>query len=142
LAEILAIRRRDRVPELAGMPAFSGGLVGYFGFDTIGWIEPRIAFDAKQHRLIPPDDILLLSEAIAVIYYPKGRLYLIVHADPAQPQAYAQACRRLDQLAFRLRHAGSSYPETHDPKPLDESDFVSGFSREGFEGAVRRAQEY
>jgi anthranilate synthase component I len=65
-----------------------------------------------------------------------------VHADPSQPQAYAQACRRLDQLAFRLRHSGSSYPETLDPKPLDESDFVSGFTREGFEDAVRRAQEY
>ncbi|MBX3506969.1 MAG: chorismate-binding protein, partial [Parvibaculum sp.] len=72
----------------------------------------------------------------------KGRLYLIVHADPAQPQALARAHRRLDELAFRLRHAGSSYPETLDPKPLDEADFVSGFTREGFEGAVRRAQEY
>ena len=142
LAEIDAIRRRYRVPELAGMPAFSGGLVGYFGFETIGWIEPRFAMDAKPDRLGTPDAVLMLSEEIAVFDNLKGRLYLIVHADPAQPQAYAQACRRLDQLAFRLRHAGSSYPETLDPKPLDETDFVSGFSREGFESAVRRAQEY
>ena len=84
----------------------------------------------------------MLSEEVAVFDNLKGRLYLIVHADPAQPQAYAQACRRLDQLAFRLRHSGSSYPDTLDPKPLDEADFVSGFTREGFEAAVRQAQEY
>ncbi len=142
LAEIEALRRQYRVPPMADMPAFSGGLVGYFGFETIGWIEPRFAMDDKPDQLGTPDALLMLSEEVAVFDNLKGRLYLIVHADPAQPQAYAQACRRLDQLAFRLRHSGSSYPEMLDPKPLDESDFVSGFSREGFEDAVRRAQEY
>ena len=142
LAEIDALRRQYRVPSLPDMPAFSGGLVGYFGFETIGWIEPRFAMDAKTDQLGTPDALLMLSEEVAVFDNLKGRLYLIVHADPSQAQAYAQACRRLDQLAFRLRHSGSSYPETLDPKPVDEADFVSGFTREGFEDAVRRAQEY
>ncbi|SFN22375.1 anthranilate synthase component I [Dokdonella immobilis] len=142
LAEIEALRAQYRVPVLPDMPAFTGGLVGYFGFETIGWIEPRFAMDDKPDPLGTPDALLMLSEEVAVFDNLKGRLYLIVHAEPAQPQAYAQACRRLDQLAFRLRHAGSSYPETLDPKPLDESDFVSGFTREGFENAVRRAQDY
>ncbi|MGB0134316.1 anthranilate synthase component I family protein, partial [Dokdonella sp.] len=142
LAGIDAIRQQYRVPELPDMPAFSGGLVGYFGFETIGWIEPRFAMDDKPDQLGTPDALLMLSEEVAVFDNLKGRLYLIVHADPSQPQAYAQACRRLDQLSFRLRHSGSSYPETLDPKPLDEADFISGFTREGFEDAVRRAQEY
>jgi anthranilate synthase component 1 len=142
LAEIDALRRRYRVPAVADMPAFSGGLVGYFGFETIGWIEPRFGMDDKPDQLGTPDAVLMLSEEIAVFDNLKGRLYLIVHADPSQPQAYAQACRRLDQLVFRLRHSGSGYPETLDPKPLEENDFVSGFTREGFENAVRRAQEY
>jgi len=142
LAGIDAIRQQYRVPQLPDMPAFSGGLVGYFGFETIGWIEPRFAMDDKPDQLGTPDALLMLSEEVAVFDNLKGRLYLIVHADPSQPQAYAQACRRLDQLSFRLRHAGSSYPETLDPQPLDESDFISGFTREGFEDAVRRAQEY
>ena len=142
LAAIDALRRQFRVPVLPDMPAFSGGLVGYFGFETIGWIEPRFARVDKPDQLGTPDALLMLSEEVAVFDNLKGRLYLIVHADPSQPQAYAQACRRLDQLAFRLRHSGSSYPETLDPKPLDEADFVSGFTREGFEAAVRQAQEY
>ena len=142
LAGIEALRARYRVPQLPGLPAFTGGLVGYFGFETIGWIEPRFAANDKPDPLGTPDAVLMLSEEVAVFDNLKGRLYLIVHADPAQPQAYARACRRLDELAFRLRHAGSSYPETLDPQPLDEADFVSGFTRAGFEDAVRRAQDY
>lgn len=142
LAAIDDLREQFRVPQLPDMPAFSGGLVGYFGFETIGWIEPRFAQCDKPDQLGTPDALLMLSEEVAVFDNLKGRLYLIVHADPAQPQAYARAQRRLDELAFRLRHSGSSYPEMLDPKPLDETDFISGFTREGFEQAVRRAQEY
>ena len=142
LAEVEALRAQFRVPQLPDMPAFSGGLVGYFGFETIGWIEPRFARCDKPDQLETPDALLMLSEEVAVFDNLKGRLYLIVHADPAQPQAYARALRRLDELAFRLRHAGSSYPEILDPKPLEEADFVSGFTREGFEDAVCRAQDY
>jgi anthranilate synthase component 1 len=141
-AEIEALREHYRVPRLDDMPAFTGGLVGYFGFETIGWIEPRFTPNAKPDQLGTPDALLMLSEEVAVFDNLKGRLYLIVHADPSQPQAYARARRRLDELVFRLRHSGSGYPETLDPKPLDEADFVSGFTREGFEDAVRRAQEY
>lgn len=140
--EIEALRQQFRVPQLPDMPAFTGGLVGYFGFETIGWIEPRFARNDKPDQLGTPDALLMLSEEVAVFDNLKGRLYLIVHADPSQPQAYARARRRLDELVFRLRHSGSGYPETIDPKPLEEADFVSGFTREGFEDAVRRAQEY
>ena len=142
LAEIEALRQSYRVPRLPGLPGFTGGLVGYFGFETIGYIEPRLAGAAPRDTLGTPDVQLMLSEEVAVFDNLKGRLYLIVHADPAEPQAYARALRRLDQLAFRLRHAGSGYPEVLDPASLSEQDFVSGFTREGFEAAVRRCQEY
>ncbi len=71
----------------------------------------------------------MLSEEVAVFDNLKGRLYLIVHADPAEPQAYARAQRRLDELVFRLRHSGSGYPDVLDPKALEETDFVSSFTR-------------
>jgi anthranilate synthase component 1 len=142
LAEVEALRQRYRVAPVAGLPGFSGGLVGYFGFECIGWIESRLAGGDTPDMLGTPEAVLMLSEEIAVFDNLKGRLYLIVHADPAEPQAFARAQRRLDQLAHRLRHAGSSYPDTLDPKALDESHFVSGFTREGFEAAVRKSQEY
>src|SRR6476620_12423847 len=84
----------------------------------------------------------MLSEELAVFDNLKGRLYLIVHADPREPQAWARAQRRLDALADRLRHAGAGYPETLVPAALDESHFVSGFTREGFLAAVEKSTEY
>lgn len=142
LAEIEILRQQYKVPQLPDLPSFTGGLVGYFGFETIGYIEPRLACWDKPDQLGTPDVLLMLAEEVAVFDNLKGRLYLIVHADPALPQAYARAVRRLDELNFRLRTAGSAYPETLHPQPLDEADFKSSFTRQEYEDVVRRAQEY
>ncbi|MCC6756574.1 MAG: chorismate-binding protein, partial [Arenimonas sp.] len=142
LAKVDDLRARYRVPKLPQLPDFSGGLVGYFGFETIAWIEPKLKDAGKPDVLGVPDALLLLSEEVAVFDNLKGRLYLIVHADPAEPQAYARAQRRLDELVYRLRHSGRSYPDVLHPSLVDEADFVSGFSEPEFTAAVRKAQEY
>ncbi len=142
LAEIERIRASFKVATPEGLPAFSGGLVGYFGFESIGWIEPRLARSDRVDELGTPDALLMLSEEVAVFDNLKGRLYLIVHADPAQPQAYARARRRLDELVFRLRHSGSGYPDVPDPKSLEEADFRSSFTREQYEAIVERAKDH
>jgi len=147
LAEIDRLREGFRVPRLPGLPGFTGGLVGYFGFETIAWIEPRLrelieSGTNKPDQLGTPDALLMLSEEVAVFDNLKGRLYLIVHADPSEPQAWAKAQRRLDALVHRLRHAGASYPDVLDPSLLKEEDFVSGFTREGFIAAVETAKDY
>ena len=142
LQEIDRLRRAHRVPRLPGLPAFTGGLVGYFGFECTGWTEPRLADNPLPDALGTPDAVLMLSEEVAVFDNLAGKLYLVVHADPAGPQAFARACRRLDELVFRLRHSGRSYPEVLDPLTLAESDFRSSFGRDAFLAAVRRCQEY
>jgi anthranilate synthase component 1 len=143
LSEVERLRATYSVPRLPELPAFTGGLVGYFGFECIGYIEPRLAADTgKPDQLGTPDAVLLLSEEVAVFDNLKGRLYLIVHADPSEPQAYARAQRRLDALTHRLRHAGASYPDVLDPSLLKEEDFVSGFTRDGFIAAVEKSKDY
>ena len=142
LAEIERLRAQYKVPQLPDMPEFSGGLVGYFGFESIGYIETKLEHWDRPDQLGIPDVLLMLSEEVAVFDNLKGRLYLIVHADPAQPQAYARAQRRLDELAFRLRRSGPSYPEVLDPKSLQEADFQSSFSREEYCALVEKAKEY
>ncbi|WP_276966567.1 anthranilate synthase component I [Metallibacterium scheffleri] len=142
LAAIEQLRAGFKVPRLPGLPAFTGGLVGYFGFECIGYIEPRLQRTDMPDLLGTPDALLMLAEEVAVFDNLRGRLFLIVHADPALPQAWRRAVRRLDELAFRLRHAGSAYPETQRAKPLAEADFKSGFSRAGYEALVERAREY
>jgi anthranilate synthase component 1 len=141
-AEVERLRAEHSVPRLEGLPGFTGGLVGWFGFECIGYIEPRLATAAKPDELGTPDILLMLSEELAVFDNLKGRLYLIVHADPREPQAWAKANRRLDELTHRLRHGGAGYPETLVPAALDESDFVSGFTRDGFIAAVQACKDY
>lgn len=141
-AEVERLRAEHRVPEIPGLPGFTGGLVGWFGFECVQYIEKRLKTETeKTDELGTPDILLMLSEELAVFDNLKGRLYLIVHADPGEPQAWAKANRRLDALTHRLRHAGASYPETLVPAALDESHFVSGFTREGFIEAVEKSKE-
>ncbi|WP_256645720.1 anthranilate synthase component I [Thermomonas paludicola] len=142
LAEVEALRAAHRVPKVAGLPGFAGGLVGWFGFECVEYIEQRLQANPKPDELGTPDILLMLSEEVAVFDNLKGRLYLIVHADPRAPQAWARANRRLDALAHRLRHGGAGYPETLQPAALDEAHFRSGFTREGFLSAVAKAKEY
>ncbi len=142
LAEIETLRQQYDVPRLPQLPAFSGGLVGYFGFETIGYIEPRLAQWDRADELGTPDVLLMLAEEVAVFDNLKGRLYLIVHADPTQPQAYAQAQRRLDALVYRLRQGGAGYPQSTQSVALDEGDFSSSFTKEEFEAMVEKAKEY
>ena len=142
LAEVERLRALHKVPKLDGLPGFTGGLVGWFGFECIEYIEPRLKANPRPDELGTPDILLMLSDELAVFDNLKGRLYLVVHADPREPQAWARANRRLDALNHRLRHGGAPYPETLHGNALDEADFVSGFTREGFIDAVRRSKEY
>ncbi len=142
LAEVARLQSDFRVPQLPGLPGFTGGLVGYFGFDTIAYVETGLARRDKPDALGTPDILLMESDALAVFDSLRGTLSLIVHADPAQPRAWENARRELDRLVYRLRGAGPAYPEVLDPATLDEAHFVSGFTREGFEAAVRASKEY
>ena len=142
-AEVERLRAAHSVPRIEGLPGFTGGLVGWFGFECVQYLEPRLRGGAeKDDELGTPDILLMLSTEVAVFDNLKGRLYLIVHADPSEPQAMARANRRLDELSHRLRHGGAGYPQLQQPQVLDEAHFVSGFSREGFIDAVAKAKEY
>ncbi|WP_448674465.1 anthranilate synthase component I [Pseudoxanthomonas mexicana] len=140
-AEVEALRAAYSVPRLPDLPGFTGGLVGWFGFECIGYIEPRLATGDKPDELGTPDILLMLSEEVAVFDNLKGRLYLIVHADPREPGAWERAQARLDALTGKLRQPGS-YPAPITRDVLDESHFVSGFTHDGFIAAVEQSKEY
>ena len=139
-----AFAGRYRVPEIEGLPRFTGGLVGYFGYETIHYIEPRL-HSAKTDPLGVPDILLMVSEEVLVFDNLNGKLLLIVHADPAQPDALAHAEARLDTLVRRLREPGPARSHAHDSAPapaIEETDFVSGFTQAGFEQAVEKVRSY
>ncbi|BBL76536.1 anthranilate synthase component I [Methylomagnum ishizawai] len=132
---------RFRVPPISGLPRFSGGLVGYFGYETIHYIEPRLA-TAKPDPIGAPDILLMVSEDVLVFDNLKGRLLVITHADPAEPNAYPAAQDRLDTLIRGLRQNRLPAREFKVPKQVEESEFVSGFTQEGYENGVRRIKDY
>ncbi len=141
LAFIEDYQQRFRVPELPGLPRFTGGLVGYFGYDTVRYIEPRLGPCPKPDELGTPDILLMVSEEVVVFDNLSGKLYIVVYVDPGLDDAWEQGQRRLLQLARRLREPLPRLPAVA-PQQVAEADFRSGFTREGFEAAVRKAREY
>ncbi len=121
---IEAYQRRFKVALRPGLPRFCGGLAGYFGYDAVRYIEPRLAKTQKSGGLATPDIQLLQTEELAVIDNLSGRLYLIVYADPGQPEAYARAKRRLAELGDKLRYSVSAPPVRRGPSYAVEREFA------------------
>jgi anthranilate synthase component I len=138
LAFIAAWQERLKPAVTPGLPRFCGGLAGYFGYDAVRYIEPKLAATTKPGGLDTPDVLLLLSEEVAVIDNLSGRLYLIVWADPGQPEAYFKAKKRLGELADKLRYSVAVPPVKRGAAHPVEREF----GKEAYIAAVLRAKEY
>jgi len=138
LAFIAAYQQRFRVALRPGLPRFCGGLAGYFGYDTVRDIEPRLAKVEKSGGIGTPDILLLQCEEVAVIDNLSGRLYLIVYADPSEPEAFARAKRRLAALGDKLRYSVTAPAVKRGPAQGVEREFPKA----AYLAAVDRAKEY
>ena len=132
-----AYQRRFKVALPPGLPRFCGGLAGYFGYDAVRYVEPRLAKTWKQ-GLDTPDILLLQTEEVAVIDNLSGRLYLIVWADPAVPEAFFRGKKRLAELTDRLRYSVTAPQVRRGPSYAVEREMP----RESLEAAVRRCKDY
>lgn len=135
-------KQRFNVPDIGGLPRFNGGLVGYFGYETIGYIEPRLKSTGKDDPIGSPDILLMVSEEMLVFDNLSGKMLLLTHANPEQADAYDLAQKRLDALVVKLRELKTQTNSAHIAKQVDEADFISGFTQQGFEDAVLKAKEY
>jgi anthranilate synthase component 1 len=131
--------RSFRAAALGPALRFAGGLAGYFGYDTVRYIERRLARNAKPDPLDLPDIRLLLSEELAVVDNLSGKLHLIVYADPAVPGAYAKAARRLQDLRAQLRKPAQL--PAHAARP-DLGAARSNITEQAFYDAVARSKRY
>ena len=127
-----------KVAPLSGLPRFIGGLAGYFGYDTVRYIEPRLAHINKHDVIGTPDILLMLTEQLAVVDNLSGKLTLIVYANPQQKNAYQIAKKRLNELLQALRlpvkiPASPAFPA---------QQAVSEFGEEAYKLAVEKAKRY
>ncbi len=127
-----------KVAPLSGLPRFTGGLAGYFGYDTVRYIEPRLAKTVKKDVIGTPDILLMLTEQLAVVDNLSGKLTFIVYADPAQDDAYAVARERLRELIGMMRLP----VEIPYAPPSNAVEAKSEFGEAAFKAAVERSKHY
>jgi anthranilate synthase component 1 len=135
---IASYHARFKVFLQDGLPRFCGGLAGYFGYDTIRYIEPRLAKNSLPDEINTPDIQLMLTEELAVIDNLAGKLYLIVYANPQEPASYDAAQKRLKELLASLdapikKSSNSASSKTEVIRRFDKADFMD---------AVKRTKEY
>ncbi|HTH43519.1 MAG TPA: anthranilate synthase component I [Oxalicibacterium sp.] len=135
---IAEFQSRYKVAIAPGMPRFCGGLAGYFGYDTVRHVEKRLANSAPKDDLGLPEIQLLLTEELAVIDNLSGKLYLIVYADPTQPEAFSRGRQRLKDLRAKLHRAVEAPVTTASVR----TETIREFDKKNYLEAVAKAKEY
>ena len=130
-------QQRFKVAVRPGLPRFCGGLAGYFGYDAVRYIEKKLEASCPTDNLGTPDILLLQCEELAVIDNLSGKLYLIVYADPAQPEAYVAAKKRLRELRDQLKYSVSA-PVV---RPTQSYPAERDFAKDDYLAAVEKAKE-
>jgi anthranilate synthase component I len=135
---VKSFQARFKTPPYQGLPRFTGGLAGYFGYETIRYIEKRLANSQKPDVVGTPDVLLMVSEEIAVVDNLSGKLYFIVYANPEEQDAYDKAHQRIQALVALLRKT-VQIPES---LPTTKTEAKSEFGEANFKAAVKKAQDY
>ncbi len=143
LAFVEQFKARYRVPSIPGLPRFNGGLVGYFGYDCVRYVEKRLGKCPNPDPLGVPDILLMVSDAVVVFDNLAGKMHAIVLADPAEANAYENGRARLEELLEQLRQPitprrGLDFSQESGAEPL----FRSSFSREDYKRSVDTIKEY
>ncbi|MFT4822113.1 MAG: anthranilate synthase component 1 [Halioglobus sp.] len=145
LSYIEDFQQRYRAAPDADLPVFHGGLVGYFGYDTVRYIEPRLQHSMPPDELGTPDILLMVSDEVLVFDNLAGTIRLVVNSDPVAEGAYELAQWRLKDLETRLPRPMKPLPQVVlDPSgsELLEAQAASNFTQEQYEKAVERVKEY
>lgn len=142
LEKVRELQSQYKVAQYSGLPEMIGGLVGYFGYEIVGYIESRLAFENNPDDIGTPDVMLMVSKDVLVFDNLLGRIFMVTLADLNDDQAYKKSQTHLDACVAGL---GSSFaaPVLHsNGYAVDESDYKLHFSQPDFEAAVERCREY
>jgi len=143
LGEVERFRALFSMPDLPDLPRFTGGLVGYFGYDTVRYVEPRLSKSTPPDQLGTPDILLMASDEVAIFDNLSGTIMLVVHVDAKDPNALADAEARLDELELKLAEPKPDLPPMNlQGDGLGEEAFVSSFGKENYKQAVEKVKQY
>lgn len=147
-------QRRYRVPDVEAMPAFFGGFVGYFGYDTVRYVEPRLKRSMPPDELGTPDILLMLSEDVLVFDNVASQIHVVTHVnigaattDKELEALYQCGHQHLTAITDRLQTTRLELQPLDaataaDELDLQESDFKSGFTQDDYEVVVNKIKDY
>ena len=127
-----------KVPSDIELPRFAGGLAGYFGYETIQYIESRLKHKKTKDILGVPDILLMLSDELIVVDNVAQKIFIVAYADPSIQNAYTLGVERLDSLYEKLNQS----VESNKPQHFKHNEPHSEFGEEAFKKAVEKAKAY
>lgn len=142
LAYIAEYQTRFHAPAVDELPRFCGGLVGYFGYDTVRYVEPRLRASTPPDPIGTPDIYLMQVDKFVVFDNLRGELLLVKYIDASDEALLDDARRELGALAARLQAPAPAFPLHSTGAPLEEVDFHSEFGSDAFKQAVERIKRY
>lgn len=132
-----------KVAPIEGLPRFNGGLVGYFGYDCVRYVEKRLGPCPNPDPLNNPDILLLVADKVVVFDNLAGKLHFIILADPAEEQALAKAHNEIKALTTKLRQP--VFPRAGLDLEISagkELAYKASFTQQDYEKAVDIIKEY
>ena len=132
---------RYRVAELPKGTSFGGGLVGYFGYDTVRYAEPIIGKSPRKDDLSTPDILLMVSEEVVVFDNLRGTISFVINADPNDEGAFKKAQSRIDSLQNELK-SPLHLPGFDSSRTKSAVNFSHHFTKEKFETSVNIIKDF
>lgn len=139
LAWVEDFQNKYKVPNLSNLPDFNGGLVGYFGYEIIRYIEPKLSNINKPDELEVPDILLMVSDDLVVFDNLLNKAFIITHIDPNDSE-YKDALERIAKIKSLIDEPLTT--STHTEGKINEDDFVSSFGEKEYKQAVEKIQQY
>jgi len=135
-------QQQCKLPDIDGLPRVTGGLVGYFGYDTVRLVEPRLGPNPHPDPLGNPDILLMEARELVVFDNLSGKLTLLILVDPADNNAYQNGIDRLAALHTQLHTPTPKLKSRRSQRITKETDFKSGFTEAGYKDAVKKIRQY
>lgn len=135
-------QQQCKLPDVEGLPRVTGGLVGYFGYDTVRLVEPRLGPNPHPDPLGNPDILLMEANELVVFDNLSGKLTLLVLVNPESESAYQAGVNRLAELHEQLHAPMPKLPSYKSTRTTSEKDFKSGFTESGYKDAVNTIRQY
>ena len=139
LAWIEQYQQQFKVPEIADLPEFNGGLVGYFGYEIIRYIEPKLKDIQLKDELNIADILLMVSNDLVVFDNLANKAFLLTHVNP-EIQSYDQAMAYLDTIEADIDRP--LVKQDYQSDNLTTQDFSSSFGEQNYKDVVEHIQRY